>query len=757
MRQTLLCSSGWLFSRDVGKKEKEWESVTLPHSVFTEPEIIGEPQLGKACYRFPVQAPEEWKEKIVYFEIGAAMQTAEVFLNGKKLFTHYGGYQRFFIPLSDYLNYGEENLLELELDNAPSCDMPPGKEANNLDFCYHSGLYRDAKLHVYDPVHISDELAVSIPAGGGVFIRTESLEPGRARLTLSCHVMHEIAPARRFELLDKSRGRHEVTLSCRILSPEGECVFAAEAVEPEIRPNCDHSFCFEAEISDPELWSPESPKLYHAEFHVCHNGSVTDLRSEHFGIRTIDFRKDGFYLNGEKVFLNGTNRHMEYPFVGNAVPRNAQWRDARLIRDGGFNFVRLCHYNQDPAFLDACDRLGLFVMPAIPGWQAYHPNGSFIQNAFRDCRELVRSLRNRPSVILWELSLNEAYPPTWVNAEFHRIAHEEYPGPFCFSAGDTWGLFEGWDVLFPCAHCRNSDHKALFLREYGDWVFGGDRSTSRQRRGASVGDQLVQAWNFLWTLNRLSAVPGMAGGADWGFLDYNRGFSKDMERSGSMDLYRLPKLKYFFYQSQRSQGPMLHAVYDPAGEKLVVFSNCEEIEISRNGHALRRQKPDSGPDTPYGIQGSPGWETALPEGFDLSGGNPFDGGNVSHLKHPPFTFFNIAPIAEGEVLTLRAFSGGEELLKKELRKPGRVHHVETRLRTEGVEPVPGDLVFVDAILRDASGTLVPEEHPVALEFFGNAELIGGMEKTEAGIASWLVRITGGKYEFHAYLPSRKGD
>ncbi|MBQ7400481.1 MAG: beta-galactosidase, partial [Lentisphaeria bacterium] len=171
MNQIIPCVSDWKFSRD----GVDWQNVSLPHSVFVEPETIVKPQVGKAIYQYRFSAPEEWKRKIVSFEIGAAMQRAEVYVNGEYHFTHFGGYQKFFIPLTDDLK--DENLIEIHLDNADSRDMPPGKTISTMDFCYHSGLYRDAKLHVWEPVHITDPLAVSIPAGGGVFLRTEQLDP----------------------------------------------------------------------------------------------------------------------------------------------------------------------------------------------------------------------------------------------------------------------------------------------------------------------------------------------------------------------------------------------------------------------------------------------------------------------------------------------------------------------------------------------------------------------------------------------------
>ena len=736
MNQIIPCVSDWKFSRD----GVDWQNVSLPHSVFVEPETIVKPQVGRAIYQYRFSAPEEWKRKIVSFEIGAAMQRAEVYVNGEYHFTHFGGYQKFFIPLTDDLK--DENLIEIHLDNADSRDMPPGKIISTMDFCYHSGLYRDAKLHVWEPVHITDPLAVSIPAGGGVFLRTEQLNPdGSAEISASCHVIHEMPATRRFEILQLAKEPNQVSVKLQITAPDGTCVFETESDSVEIRPNTDHTFRFKAKIANAALWTPEAPARYTAAFLVTHDGKTVHSMQEKIGIRTIEFTKDGFYLNGVRTFLNGTNRHMEYPFIGNAVPENGQWRDAMLIKKSGYNFVRLSHYNQDPAFHEACDSLGLLVMAAIPGWQAYHSNSAFIENSFRDCRELIRCLRNRPSIILWELSLNEAYPPAWVNTEFCRITHEEYPGSQCYSAGDTWGFSEMWDVLFPCGHQRSTE-KPVLLREYGDWCFGGGNSTSRRTRGDSMKERLIQCWNFMWTYNRLQAVPCMVGAADWCFFDYNRGCSSNIETSGSMDVYRQPKIKFFFYQSQGEE-PMLYPVHDEK-DKLIVFTNCDEIEVEQSGKLIvPRRKPDDGPDTPYNLslESSPDWETALPDCGDTSGGNPFDGGNCKQLTHPPFTCFGVPAPEAGSPLVIRGYKDGKQMFEQTLQKPEEVVEVETLVREDGVPVTAGDLVFVDAILKDRNGTPVPENVPVRLNVSGGAEIIGGMPETVAGIASWLVRVT----------------
>lgn len=731
MRTTIDLNSGWQFSA----AGEPFRNVTLPHCAFPEPVVIDEPRTGLATYRIAIVPKPEWKGKVVHLEIGAAMQSARVYLNDRYRFTHLGGYQRFLVPLMDELVPGEETIVRIELDNRPSEDMPPGKPVKRLDFCYHSGLYREARLLIDDRLHISDELAVSIPAGGGVFVRTEGIDGGTAHVAIDCHVLNEVPQSERWDFLGRERERQPVSVRARVLGPDGATLADATSEGRVIPFNGDATFSFHLDVADAPLWSCETPNLCVARVEVLRAGEVVDARDVRFGIRTIAFTREGFFLNGVKTALLGTNRHMEYPGVGNAVPANAQRRDAALIKRGGLNFVRLSHYPQHPAFYDACDELGLLVMAPIAGWQYFATNDAFITNAFRDVRQLVRLFRNHPSVILWEASLNESYPPHWINAGLCRIAHEEYPGPQCYVCGDLIGGFNGWDVPFFSSD-EDDLGKPVILREYGDWGFGGNASTSRRERKDGPAELLRQAWNFQWSLNRALALPGIVGTNDWCFIDYNRGCAPRIETSGSVDVFRHPKPKFDFYRSQGAAEPMVVPVR--CGGKVVVFSNCDEVELRlADGSAFARQRPDHGPNTPYNptAETSPDWETARLLGADTSGGRPYDGGNCARLPHPPFTFTGVPEDADFDVVGYR---DGAEAARAPLYIPGPADHVEVRVRDEGIPVVPGDLVFADAVLVDARGTTIPESRPV--RFLATAgEIVIAADRVEAGVASCLVR------------------
>ena len=145
----------------------------------------------------------------------------------------------------------------------------------------------------------------------------------------------------------------------------------------------DAEFITELNVKKPELWSPQRPNLYTLETEIIRKGKIIDKKITRIGIKTIEFKGQDFYLNGEKTFFRGTNRHQEYPFIGYALSDNAQYRDAWKIKQAGFNFVRLSHYPQSTTFLDACDELGITVMDAILGWQ-FFGDSVFQENSYND-------------------------------------------------------------------------------------------------------------------------------------------------------------------------------------------------------------------------------------------------------------------------------------------------------------------------------------------------------------------------------------
>lgn len=527
----------------------------------------------------------------------------------------------------------------------------------------------------------------------------------------------------------------------------GRFVQAAATDPVMISASGHHEFVQTLVVDSPHLWHPDHPNLYTLITSVSRAGQPTDEVRTRIGIRAFALGRGGLHINGLPFRIHGSNRHQEYPYLEYALSPNAGRRDAQRIKDGGFNHIRLSHYPQDPAFLDACDELGILVQAPIPGWQIFHDNPSFVSGTFQNIRDLIRRDRNHPSIVFWEPNLNETNPPTdWCEAAY-EIAHQEYPGDQCLTFGDSYPSgWRGWDV-------KN------FTREYGDWSFGGNESTSRQTRGSGEQAMLQQTWNFLWSLNSMDVAfenpqSTFVGSATWCMFDYNRGYAPKQEWSGMMDIFRLPKYVYRFYQSQRDpnllrpdteSGPLVFVASDwtrrPSPSRVVVFSNCDEVALFVNGALVKRQKPDAGPDTPYSKKKVDLADTKGTR-YDDSGGYMFDGGNASHLAHPPFTFMAV-PYAPGTVKAV-GYLGGKVVATDTVHTPEVPKSLSLAfdLARHPLVADGADAVFVRAFIRDANGTTVPLNALPELTFTvsGPGRLIGTDPiHVEAGVASVLLQ------------------
>ena len=724
-------NESWHF-RQLNAPLSDWTQVRLPHSPFVSDLDGRNHWFGECEYRRAIDAPSAAAETRFVLFIGAAMHTARIFVDDHEQSHHIGGYLPFEIDLTDALRSTGHCHVTLRLDNRDQPDVPPGKAFEELDFCWYGGLYRNAELRLKPPLHITDAVAADEVGGGGVFLRTLTAAPGNAVMAIKTHVRNTGAAATVVRTLVSLRlGTAEVatTTSEPVNIPAGEALHVA----------------LELAIQRPQLWSPEHPVLHDAIVTlVAPDGSVIDRRCERVGLRRIAFsRSGGFTINDRRYRLRGTNRHQEYPRVGYAAPRGAQYRDAVRIKEAGFDYVRLSHYPQSPDFLAACDELGIVVMNCIPGWQ-FIGGPRFRERCYQAARQLIRRDRNHPSVVLWELSLNETQMDEAFMATLHAIGHEEYPGDQMFTCGwiDRYDVFTHSRQHGEIHRWHNGD-KALVIAEYGDWEFfarneGFDQksgagvfdrwSTARQRRADGERALRQQVINHIIALSDTLASPAVLDG-QWAAFDYARGYDPARAAVGVMDIFRLPKFSYYFYRSQRHPaehgtgwvvGPVVYIAshWIPASElRIQVFSNCEEVELRLNDEFVGRQRPA---------------QTAL----------------TQHLPHPPF-YFQLPRFTAGRLEAI-GFIDGKPQATHQVATPAAPSQLELIVDDAGMvtDVTESDVLFAHARWCDASGTLcIEEESPITFAIDG-AEIVGGLQvSAEAGIASVVVRIPPGSARF----------
>ncbi|MDR2982721.1 MAG: DUF4982 domain-containing protein [Puniceicoccales bacterium] len=792
-RREISLNQGWKFSIEnkatpesdpdeaqASFDDSTWEKVNLPHTPRLDSPNVGDKYFKGICwYRQQIPVNPEWKGKQVSIVFDGAMQKTDVWVNGKFVTTHLGGYLPFVIPLNPHLDGADSINIALRLDNNGNPLFPPGN--NRVDFIYAGGLYRPARLVVTNDVHITHPIEANLEASGGIFVRTEKLEPGLATLFAQTHVRNDGTTTAKVSV--------EHILLNRNMEEE---IARSESQEIDLPAGQGHAFAGSLQVQNPRLWHPDHPHLYTLVSRVKSNGTVRDIQNFKCGIRWMEVNEKGFHLNGEKIVLRGANRHMSYPWLGNAASDNLQYRDIRLLKEAGFNFVRLAHYPQSESTMRACDELGVMALVCTPGWQFFAKNESFSKQGKQNIREMVRWQRNHPSAVLWEVSLNETYGHDDYYAECSDIARAEYPGSQMLTSGDSHATkrvdfydipYSEWKGFYNRPPHPTARYKQAFHREYGDYEFGGQRSTTRVRRGADEDSLMRQAWNFQWAHNKNLSWAWTSGDAIWAGIDTASTFDKLDENGaglgsfwGPLDLYRLPKFSYYFYQSQRSpdvkdprfdSGPMVRiAGYwteRPSPAKVVVYSNCDEVALVLNGKEIARQKPDSGADTDYGAyrleadpmywinkdQDSFAATKAAEEKGSKSPSTIFDGGNCRQLEHPPFTFIPV-PYEKGELKAV-AYRNGKIAAEHSLRTPGKSVSLRLRAPKLGKQLAPdgADALFIYADLLDENGTVVPENgRKVTFKITrGDARLVIPAESTvEAGIAPMILQAgtTAGK-------------
>lgn len=420
-------NEGWLFIRqDSVNADKilpgiisnhKWEDVSLPHSAFTEPLAVSKSQWTGICWYKKQYRPDKRQRHShtgLLFE--GAMHDAIVYLNGAEVARHTGGGLPFYVNLTDDLEYGRENEILVRLDNRENPAIPPGKPLNELDFLWYSGLYRNVSLFVTDRLHITSPSQSKAPLGGGIIIGVREVSRESATLTVSAHMSNDDRTPRSFRMKNT------------LLDAAGLEVATSLSELTELEPGQSLRLMTRMIVMQPALWTPETPFLYTVRTELqSENGAAIDVRETRTGIRTIRITSDkGMLLNGQPIKLIGTNRHQEYPYIGFALSDNASYRDAFKIREAGFNTVRSSHYPLSPAFLDACDELGLMVINSVPGWQ-FMGDSLFAEASLNDTRLMCRRDRNHPAVVMWELSPDETLMPVSFMNRLRQAVEEELP------------------------------------------------------------------------------------------------------------------------------------------------------------------------------------------------------------------------------------------------------------------------------------------------------------------------------------------
>ena len=598
--------------------DSSWTPVELPHDFVVEgsfssemdpPRSKGEYQemweggdnrLNRgflpqdvAWYRKHFDLPASDDGRRVYLEFDGAFRASRVFLNDFYVGDHMSGFTGFVYDVTDYLNYGGGNLLSVRVD------------AREPEGWYYEGggLYRHVRLVKTAPLHI---------APWGVQVKTNfALEqPAEAGLEVKVSVRNRMDSAK------------DCLVRCRIIDPDGEVTASGEcSLSAALWSDSQASVAIR--ISNPRLWSLETPELYTCVSEVVLDGKVSDSSSATFGIRSAIFDPElGFLLNGEQVKLKGVCCHQDHAGVGSAVPDSVQEFRIRRLKEMGCNAYRTAHHPPSPELMDICDRLGMLVM-------AENRLISSSEEHVSQLETMIKSMRNHPSIIIWSIGNEEGRVQFGIEGAriartLRMLAHKLDDRPvtaaivpynFHLKAGVQMESFlpmaKELDVMgFNYGDQHWLPYHARFPKQP---VVIAEESSIAPTRGCNRRDDAVGHLSHLdakdgkpfdferrWELVAKSDF--LSGLFIWTGFDYRGEPSPHKwpavaSHFGVMDSCGFPKYNYYYYLSQWRPEPMAylfphwtHPGMEGQALDLYAFTNCEEAELFVNGKSIGRKK-----------------------------------------------------------------------------------------------------------------------------------------------------------------------
>ena len=651
-------NDGWLFAPVFTPalvqpdRTEELTPVRVPHTVKPLPyNYCNENDYQRLSgYRKEFFAPKEWEGRTVLLTFGAVAHDATVFCNGRRMFHHGCGYTAFTVDLTAALRLGQKNVVAVRCDSREDLNIPPF--GGQLDGLTYGGIYRAVSLDIKEPAYLRD-IFIEAKAEGDFRIYSSTVGE-----TVGC------------------------TLQAEIRSPSGSrALYQGELSLPIV-----------GTLNGVHPWSLEHPSLYTLTVRLIRPGTnglpdrVLDERSTRFGFRTLQFVAGGLYLNGQRVELRGLNRHQSYAYQGYAMPDSIQRLDAQLLKkELGCNAVRTSHCPPSPAFLDACDELGILVFTEMPGWQ-HLGDDTWKAQALQNCREMVCQYRNHPSIFLWGVRVSgsaddEAFykrtnetvrrldptRPTAGARGFHKsqlledvYAYNDYSyrgrGPGCEARGNV----------------TPDTRKGYLISEFGGQQFPAKAFDDEPHR-------LAQALRYAAVLNDSIAQQGVAGSFGWCMTDYNThrefGSGDRVSYHGVMDLFRNPKLSAAVYASQKTPRAPSDIVLEvssgmalgdlPGGIPVAcwVFTNAESVRLYRDNDFVAEFAPDRRgrfaalPHPPIEIQDFVGSLLEKYEGLDRAAA-PQVAAILNEMRRDAM---ELSPLSRARMLSLRL--SAQELLR----------------------------------------------------------------------------------------------
>lgn len=617
-RENILINQDWnfRFSHQVDKNSSR--RVDLPHTWNAQDALSGKPDYkrGIGNYDKKLFIRSEWKGKRLFLRFEGANCVSNVFINGKQIGEHRGGYGAFIFEITDKVNYGKDNTVLVRVNNGEQLDVMPLVG----DFNFYGGIYRDVHLLVTEDICISPLDYASL----GVYLFQQHVGEKQA------------AVLARINLSNGTEHPRQATL--RLQVKEGDKVVYQADKKVTVAP---HTSVQPEEMSftllNPRLWNGrEDPFMYQTVITLVKDGKEIDKVEQPLGLRYYATDADrGFFLNGKHLPLHGVCRHQEWAEVGNALRPMHHEEDTRLMLEMGVNAIRLAHYPQATYMYDLMDRNGIVTWAEIPfvGPGGYADKGfvdqpSFRENGKEQLKEMIRQHFNHPSIcflgLFNELKENGDNPLEYIK-ELNVLAHQEDPTRPTTSASNqggainfitdniAWNRYDGWYGATPAtlASWLDKTHQAhpeikIAISEYGAGasIYHQQDSLVQTSPGSWWHPENWQTEYHIQNWKIISERPYVWGSFVWNMFDFGAAHRTEGDRPGINDKglvthdRKVKKDAFYFYKANWNPEPMVYI----AGRRSVnrvkpvtevqIFSNCAEVTLKVNGQIIKKMQPD---------------------------------------------------------------------------------------------------------------------------------------------------------------------
>ena len=598
MREVLNLNTKWAFSKEADQvpeiMPQRWYWVNLPHcwNAIDGQDGGSDYYRGTCYYAKEIEKSELPVNSQYYLEIRGANSSADVYLNGKKLAHHDGGYSTWRVNLTDFLE--DKNLLVIAVDNSPNRTVYP----QTADFTFYGGLYRDVNLIAVNDSHFD----LDYYGGPGIKVSPE-IDESDAKVGVEVFL---------------TNAKEGQTLVYTVKDQDGNMVAEVEKAVDDTAEVLT--------IPQVHLWNgKKDPYLYTAKVALKDGEEILDAVSTRFGCRTYEIDPEkGFILNGESYPLRGVSRHQDRWGLGNALLPEHHREDIELICEVGATTIRLAHYQHDQYFYDLCDEKGLVIWAEIPYISDHMDTGR--ENTVSQMKELITQNYNHPSIVVWglsnEITMSGSSTPDLL--ENHNIlndlAHEmdktrlttmavvsmcDIHDPY-IQIPDTvsYNHYFGW---YGGNTSMNGPWLDNFHKEFPNIPIGmseyGCEALNWHTSDPKQGDytEEYQAYYHEELIKQLFTRPYLWATHVWNMFDFgadarNEGGENGQNHKGLVTFDRKYKKDSFYaYKAWLSDDPFVHICgkryVDRVEEetKVTVYSNLPEVELFVNGKSLGKQ------------------------------------------------------------------------------------------------------------------------------------------------------------------------